>query len=124
MQGSQTHVHGVESAEVWDPLSLGRGLFLKQTLSRPPTSVYQLNLPQPDFHGTMPGSCRGTGPVPWDGVVPWDGARAVGRGPCRGNQALGAARARLGYPRPGDPQPRHADRGKGQQGGGGGGATA
>ena len=35
----QTHVHGWELPLRWDLLSQGRGLFLKQTLPRPPTDV-------------------------------------------------------------------------------------
>ena len=31
-RGHQTHVHGWELPLRWDPLSRGRGLFLKQTL--------------------------------------------------------------------------------------------
>ncbi len=39
MHRCQTHVHGWELPLSWDPLSRGRGLFLKQTLPRPPTDV-------------------------------------------------------------------------------------
>jgi hypothetical protein len=38
-RGRQTHVHGREQPLRWDLLSQGRGLFLKQTLPRPPTDV-------------------------------------------------------------------------------------
>ncbi len=38
-QRHQTHDHGRELPLRWDLLSQGRGLFLKQTLPRPPTDV-------------------------------------------------------------------------------------